>query len=137
MCSCLPAGQCVLCSFVCGAPFDFAILVCSLVAFEQFLCSEDNSVWDPIRCESVAIETMNHPLTDYFINSSHNTYLESDQLTGISSVAQYIRVLKDGCRCVELDCWDGSDGKCAGAVAVLAFFFFLSFFLLLFLFFFC
>mmetsp|Transcript_12237 Transcript_12237/g.37034 ORF Transcript_12237/g.37034 Transcript_12237/m.37034 type:complete len:1054 (-) Transcript_12237:124-3285(-) len=82
----------------------------TLFAFEQYLCSQDNTVSDPFHCDEV-YHDMNRPLTEYFIDSSHNTYLESDQLTGISSVAQYIRVLKDGCRCVELDCWNGSDGQ--------------------------
>jgi len=54
---------------------------------------------------------MDQSLSQYYIASSHNTYLEEDQLHGPSSVNRYISDLCKGCRCVELDCWDGEDGQ--------------------------
>ena len=54
---------------------------------------------------------MDSPLSDYYICSSHNTYLTSHQLYGNSSVDEYIKAFQKGCRCVEIDCWDGADGN--------------------------
>jgi phosphatidylinositol phospholipase C delta len=53
----------------------------------------------------------NHPLPDYFISSSHNTYLMAHQLFGESSATAYETALYTGSRCVEIDAWDGEDNK--------------------------
>lgn len=51
------------------------------------------------------------PLTEYFISSSHNTYLLAHQLYGTSSAVAYETALNAGSRCVEIDAWDNEDNK--------------------------
>jgi phosphatidylinositol phospholipase C delta len=56
-----------------------------------------------------ALTDRSHPLTEYFISSSHNTYLMAHQLYGTSSAVAYEQTLKAGFRCVEIDAWDNSE----------------------------
>lgn len=81
--------------------------VMSEAAFIGFLTSKYNM--------AVADEpqqyTLDRPMNEYFISSSHNTYLLGRQVAGQSSVEGYISALVRGCRCVEVDCWDGNSGE--------------------------
>uniref|UniRef100_A0A8C9W077 Phosphoinositide phospholipase C n=1 Tax=Scleropages formosus TaxID=113540 RepID=A0A8C9W077_SCLFO len=77
--------------------------------FTMYMLSRENDVFNPLH--SVVYQDMTRPLAHYFISSSHNTYLTKDQVTSASSTEPYIRALNQGCRCVELDCWDGEKGE--------------------------
>ncbi|XP_074949289.1 1-phosphatidylinositol 4,5-bisphosphate phosphodiesterase delta-4 isoform X3 [Phalacrocorax aristotelis] len=83
--------------------------VLSADGFLMYLCSPEGSIFNPQH--RVLWQDMSQPLCHYFISSSHNTYLIEDQIRGQSSIEGYIRALKRGCRCLEVDCWDGPNGE--------------------------
>eukprot|EP00611_Tribonema_gayanum_P002556 TRINITY_DN1190_c0_g1_i4.p1 TRINITY_DN1190_c0_g1~~TRINITY_DN1190_c0_g1_i4.p1 ORF type:complete len:704 (+),score=146.45 TRINITY_DN1190_c0_g1_i4:194-2305(+) len=78
--------------------------------FVAYMAGLANSAVDLAK-EKGVYQDMDQPLCNYWCASSHNTYLEGDQLTSPASVNRYISDLSKGCRCVELDCWDGEDGQ--------------------------
>eukprot|EP01130_Rhizamoeba_saxonica_P004582 TRINITY_DN1871_c0_g1_i1.p1 TRINITY_DN1871_c0_g1~~TRINITY_DN1871_c0_g1_i1.p1 ORF type:complete len:765 (+),score=175.01 TRINITY_DN1871_c0_g1_i1:225-2519(+) len=80
--------------------------------FSSFMTSMDNSFTDPAKL--ALHQDMDRPINEYYINSSHNTYLLGGQVLPsrkTSSYDAYESALRKGCRCVELDCWDVSGGK--------------------------
>ncbi|CEQ42345.1 SPOSA6832_04140 [Sporobolomyces salmonicolor] len=85
---------------------DLDMQLVTLDGFASYLMSSDNAA---IKDESA--QDMCRPLPEYYISSSHNTYLIGSQFQGQSTVEGYIRALQQGCRCVELDVWDGDDGS--------------------------
>lgn len=74
--------------------------------FQSFLGSTDNQATD-LRDRQISHD-MTRPLSEYYLSSSHNTYLLASQWKGESSVEGYIRALLSGCRSVEIDCYDGN-----------------------------
>lgn len=79
----------------------------NLDAFSAFLLSPSNGIYSSLGRYPV----FDRPLNEYFVSSSHNTYLLGRQVAGASSTEAYIASLQKGCRCVEIDCWDGADGR--------------------------
>jgi len=75
------------------------------LGFSLLMASESNLL---IHTDNTP--NMSRPLSHYWINSSHNTYLEGRQVGGTASLWQYVEVLHRGCRCVEIDCWNGPHG---------------------------
>uniref|UniRef100_A0A3Q2QTZ9 Phosphoinositide phospholipase C n=1 Tax=Fundulus heteroclitus TaxID=8078 RepID=A0A3Q2QTZ9_FUNHE len=99
------AGLYSICISQCFAKtvFDFG------VGFTNYMRSPAGDIFNPEHYN--VNQDMTQPLCNYFIASSHNTYLMGDQLMSQSRVDMYAWVLQAGCRCVEVDCWDGQDGE--------------------------
>lgn len=67
--------------------------------FTSFMRSPTCDIFNPLHHE--VNQDMEQPLCNYFIASSHNTYLTGDQLLSHSKTDMYAWVLQSGCRCVE------------------------------------
>ncbi|XP_034723097.1 1-phosphatidylinositol 4,5-bisphosphate phosphodiesterase eta-1 isoform X2 [Etheostoma cragini] len=83
--------------------------VIGIEGFTSFMRSPACDIFNPLHHE--VNQDMEQPLCNYFIASSHNTYLTGDQLLSHSKTDMYAWVLQSGCRCVEVDCWDGPEGE--------------------------
>ncbi|XP_058511787.1 1-phosphatidylinositol 4,5-bisphosphate phosphodiesterase zeta-1 isoform X2 [Ochotona princeps] len=81
----------------------------SFEGFTRYMGSSDCLLFKPEYRK--VYQDMTQPLSDYFISTSHNTYLVSDQLVGPSDLWGYVSALVKGCRCLEIDCWDGSQDE--------------------------
>lgn len=87
-----------------GLYVDFA-------GFISFILSKDCHVYSTGPDKLKLRPNHDRPLNEYFISSSHNTYLVGWQVNGTSSLEAYMTALRRGCRSVEIDCWDGENGE--------------------------
>jgi hypothetical protein len=58
----------------------------SFLGFLVYIQGADNDVLEPSRSQAVG-QPMDRPIGEYFIASSHNTYLEGDQLQRYAATA--------------------------------------------------
>ena len=93
--------------------------------FRSYLTSDTNDIVDPTHAK-IGADDMAHPLSHYWIHSSHDTYLagtvdsfhdKSALFTRFKSGPEqldekmYYAALLRGVRCLEMDVWDSVDGK--------------------------
>ncbi len=76
---------------------------------ESFLSYMSSAKSAAMRPPPDATRDLSYPLSSYYISSSHNTYLSGHQLYGEATTEAYTNVLQRGCRCLEIDVWDGED----------------------------
>ena len=86
----------------CGETRDGALRMETFA--RRALTSEANF---PFAHSEVDEASMMDELSHYFVNSSHNTYLDGGQLFSRSTSSAIAWALDRGCRVIELDCYDG------------------------------
>ncbi|RMZ81183.1 hypothetical protein DV737_g2658, partial [Chaetothyriales sp. CBS 132003] len=92
-------------------PFQDNVQIKDEMSFFEYMRSSASSAAVP-----VPEQDLGHPMSSYYISSSHNTYLSGNQLYGSASTDAYTNVLRSGCRCLEIDVWDGEEsGTSAGS----------------------
>lgn len=78
--------------------FFFCLEILTKDGFVRYLMSDENA---PVFLDRLdQYMDMDQPLSHYYINSSHNTYLSGRQFGGKSSVEMYRQTLLAGCRFV-------------------------------------
>lgn len=84
--------------------------------FAKYLLLESNDAYDPDRTCPLH-SGMTEPLNNYWVNTSHDTYLRrtttssTDQKdAGKTDLQSYTLALYRGARAIELDVWDGATG---------------------------
>ncbi|EGN97274.1 hypothetical protein SERLA73DRAFT_183944 [Serpula lacrymans var. lacrymans S7.3] len=70
---------------------------------EERNINPDELLKQPIVCPPPVDDSF--PWKQYFVSSSHNTYLLSWQVLGRASAASYTHVISEHGRCVEIDVW--------------------------------
>jgi len=83
--------------------------VAAMDLLRAFALGEGNFPFEP--SEEVDEDAMGEEMSHYFINSTHNTYLEGDQLFSRATGHAIARALQSGSRVIELDVYDGSSRR--------------------------
>lgn len=65
--------------------------------------SNDHKSLQKWATDNNALEVLDQSLSNFWINSSHNTYINGAQIGGSSSSDNLLKILDAGARCIELD----------------------------------
>jgi len=82
----------------------------NFIEFGNLVFSDFNLVMDP-QMDGV-FQEMDRPLTEYYISALSNTYAREGQMSGADTTCKpYYEAIKAGCRCIEVETWDGTKGE--------------------------